>query len=191
MKTTLHILLLSLALGCLAGCIERPPSPRETREKFDRSHLEEILLKSAPAYAKRVGANFGDSVELMGVDWEPRVAHAGERVQVSFYFRVIDEADEDWKIFVHVDDHGGHGDRINADHWPAGRRYSTKVWRRGEVVKDTWSFNVAGNYQGEGLDLWTGFYQEGKDDRWTLTNKADVRNDGVNRVLAAMIPVAR
>jgi hypothetical protein len=31
----------------------------------------------------------------------------------------------------------------------------------------------------------------GKDDRWPLTNKSEVQNDGQNRVLAATIAVAR
>ena len=138
---------------------------------------------------KRVGAIYGDSGELVGVDWQPADPHAGDSVEVSFIYRVTDEAEEDWKIFVHVDDHGGHGDRINGDHFPARGRYRTNLWRKNEVVRDAWRFTVPGNYRGEGLDLWTGFYQEGKDDRWPLSNRGAVQNDGQNRVLAAMVPV--
>ena len=178
-----------LSLAGLASCIERPASPREKRERFDRSGMNDVVLREAPAFPKRVGAIFGDAVELMGIDFQPAEPHAGDSVEVSFYYRVIDEAEEDWKIFVHVDDHGGHGDRINKDHWPANERYRTNYWRRGEFVKDTWKLSIPGYYQGDGYDLWTGFYQEGKDDRWPLSNRATVQNDGQNRVLAGMVPV--
>jgi hypothetical protein len=190
MTTSLRIaLLLSAALAC--ACIQRPASPREKRETYDRSGMSDVIFTSAPNFGRRVGAVFGESVELMGVDVTPMPAHPGDSVQVSFYYRIVEEPDEDWKIFVHIDDHGGHGDRINGDHWPAGERYRTNLWRHGEIVKDTWSFKIPGYYQGDSYDLWTGFYQPGKDDRWPLSNKTAVQNDGQNRVLAGSVPVAR
>ncbi|MBI5545041.1 MAG: hypothetical protein HY901_14210 [Deltaproteobacteria bacterium] len=190
-RKTLAILLALASLSGLGACIQRPPSPREKRESFDRSGLNDILLKSPPSLPRRVGAVYGNAVELMGMEHSPQLPKAGDSVDVTFYYRVLDEADEDWKIFVHVDDPGGRGDRINADHWPANGRYNSRVWRKGEIVKDVWTFKVPGYYQGEGLNLWTGFYQPGKDDRWPLVNKSEVQNDGQNRVLAGTVPVGR
>jgi hypothetical protein len=191
MTNRLRIALVALTALATAACIERPASPREKRDGYDRSGMGDVILNSAPGMARRVGAVYGESVELLGVDVSPSPAHAGDSVQVSFYYRANEEPDEDWKIFVHIDDHGGHGDRINGDHWPANERYRTNLWRRGEVIKDTWSFRLPSYYQGEGYDLWTGFYQPGKDDRWPLSNKSAVQNDGQTRVLAGFVPVAR
>jgi len=192
MKTLSLRLPTCLALGalllCLPGCIERPASPREKRDSYDRKSLSDVLLRDAPAVPK-VGAVFGDAVELVGAELDPQVAKAGDSVRVTFYYRVLDEADEDYKVFVHADDRGGRADRINGDHWAANNRYPTTLWRKGEVVKDVWTLKIPGNYQGEGYDLWTGFYIPSKDDRWPVTNKAAVRNDGQNRVMAISVPV--
>ena len=187
----LRALLALAVLGCVCACIERPASPQKRRETFERSGLSDVLVANAPNFQKRVGANFDNAVELMGIELSPAVAHPGDSVKVTYYFRVLDEADEDYKVFVHVDDRGGHGDRINADHWAANGHYPTSVWRKGEIVKDVWSFSVPGFYQGDALDLWTGFYQPGKDERWPLINRTEVQNDGQNRVLAGTVPVTR
>jgi len=180
------------ALVGLVACIQRPPTSSQRREGVNRSSLQDALLKEVPAsVARPVRAIYGGSVELAAVDFQPRYPRRGDTVSVSFYYRVLDETDDDWKIFVHVDSRGGPGDRINGDHWPVDDKYRTNAWRKGEVIKDVWSFRVPSDFQGDGLDLWTGFYPVGKDDRWPLTNKSEVQNDGQNRVLAATIPVAK
>jgi hypothetical protein len=185
------LLPLGLILVLAAGCIERAPTPRDRREKFGRSGLSSVILSEAPVPARRVGAIFGESVELVGIDYRPALPKPGDKVEVTYYWRVLDEADVDYKVFVHVDDRGGRSNRINADHWPAGGKYPTGVWRRGEVILDRWSFRVPGYYEGEALNLWTGFYQPGKDERWPVTNRTQVQHDGQNRVLAATIKMAR
>ncbi|HEY3447424.1 MAG TPA: hypothetical protein VGK67_13720 [Myxococcales bacterium] len=194
MKTYLPRALALLALVSLAACIQRPESPREQRENIDRAGLGTlgIILKAVPDGAGRnLRARFGDAVELVAVDHQPRSPKPGDTVNVAFYYRVVDETDDDWKIFVHVDNRGGAVDRINGDHWPAKDKYRTSSWKKGEIVRDDWSFKVPGSYQGDGLDVWTGFYMPGKDDRWPLTNKSEVQNDGQNRVLATTVVVAK
>ncbi len=187
-RRDLLALLSCLAAAALCSCIERPVSIRNQRDRFDRSALSDVVSNQAPTPMRRVGAIFGDDVELYGVDWSPARPKPGDQVQVTYYFRVIDETEENYKVFVHVDDHAGHAERINADHWAAQERYPLKMWRRGEFVRDTWSFKIPKWFDGEALDLWTGFYPPGKDDRWPLSNKGEVTNDGQNRVLAASLP---
>ncbi|MGC4121712.1 MAG: hypothetical protein QM765_45475 [Myxococcales bacterium] len=194
MKTYLPRALALTALVSLAACIQRPESPREQRESVDRAGLKtQGVVQSQPpdSPVRTLRARFGDAVELVAVDFQPRQPKPGDAVNVAFYYRVVDETDDDWKIFVHVDNRGGQVDRINGDHWPAKDKYRTSNWKKGEVVRDDWTFRVPGYYQGEGLDLWTGFYMPGKDDRWPLTNKNEVQNDGQNRVLAATVVVAK
>jgi len=179
----------AVAMVTCAACIERPSSAREVRLKFDRSRLAEVLLREMPPSQKRAAAIFGDSVELATVDYSPPRPHPGDAVTVDFYFRVLDESEEDYKVFVHIDDRGGRAERINGDHWPAGGRYPVKSWRKGEIIRDRWTFTVPGYYNGDALDVWTGFYQPGKDDRWPLTNRTEVQHDGQNRILALTIPM--
>jgi len=140
---------------------------------------------------RNLRARYGAAVELAAIDYQPRSPRPGDTVHVSFFYRVLEETDDDWKIFVHVDNRGGSVDRINGDHWPVKDKYRTANWKKGEIVRDEWSFKIPGYYKGDGLDVWTGFYMPGKDDRWPLTNKSEVQNDGQNRVLAATIAVAR
>jgi hypothetical protein len=186
---TLPVLGAAGALTLLAACIERPPSPRDVRIKFDRSRLGDVLLREPPSPQKRVGAMFGDAVELVGLDWHPQTPKPGDAVAVDFYYRVAEESEDDYKIFVHIDDRGGRSERINADHWPAGGHYPVRAWRRGDLIRDQWTFKVPSYYTGEALDLFTGFYPPGKDDRWPITNREKVQHDGQNRVLAATIPM--
>ncbi len=172
----------------VAGCIERPPSPRARRENFDRSRLGEVLMTSLPP-SSGPGAIFGDSVQLVRVETNPPAVKPGDKVEVTFVFKVLEEVDENYKIFVHIDPRGGDGGRINGDHWPADEKYPTNVWRRGEVIRDRWTFTVPSHSRATALDLWTGFYQPGKDDRWPVSNRNEVRTDGNNRVLAHSIPM--
>ncbi|HCF58422.1 MAG TPA: hypothetical protein DFS52_10565 [Myxococcales bacterium] len=182
-------ILVLLAAVLAAGCIERAPTPRSRRTSFKRSGLTDLVLADAPAGHRRVGAVYGDSVELAGIDHAPQTPKPGDKVEVTCVYRVLREADVDYKIFVHLDAKGGRAERINGDHWPASGRYPTGVWRKGEYVRDRWSFTVPSYFDGDALEVWTGFYQPGKDDRWPLTNPSAVRHDGNNRVLAASIPV--
>lgn len=186
-----HWLLLPASLALLvlaAACIERPASPRTRREKFDRSGLSDVLLTSLPP-TTAPGAVFGEALQLVKVEVNPPAPSPGDRVEVSYYFRVLDEVDEDYKIFVHIDDRAGRESRINGDHWPSKGRYPTGAWRRGEVVRDAWTFTVPPGAAGAMLDVWTGFYQPGKDDRLAVTNRNEVRTDGNNRVLAVTVAV--
>lgn len=193
MKTSALCALALVATLGLLSCIQRPQSPREQRENLDRTGLKSqgIILGQVPEAGRALRARYGDAVELAAVDFQPRSPKPGDTVNMSFYYRVLDETDDDWKVFVHVDNRGGSVDRINGDHWPAKDKYRTSAWKKGEVVRDDWSFKVPGYYQGDGLDVWTGFYMPGKDDRWPLTNKSEVQNDGQNRVLAVTIVVAK
>ena len=178
------------ALACLSGasCIERPPSSRDSRTKFDRSALSDVLLSGVPSAARRLGANFGGIVELSGLDVTPASPHPGDVVTISYYLKVLDDVDEDYKVFVHADGRGGQ-ERINGDHWPARGRYPTSAWRKGEVVRDTFTLQVPSYFAGVAIDVWTGFYVPSKDERAPLVNRTEIQHDGQNRALAITLPV--
>src|SRR5690606_35593549 len=101
-------------------------------------------------------------------------------------YRALTELDEDWKVFVHVDDQEGNARRINADHWPARGRFPTSYWRAGDVIVDRYGFTSPASGATR-LELWTGFFEG--ENRLPLSRAGSARGDGSNRVRAAVIPL--
>lgn len=175
-----------VACAALLACIERPETPRSRAASVDRSSLTDVLFTAAPTPAYPVGATFGDAVELVGYDLSPDPAPHGAVATVTFWWRVLAPLDEDWKVFVHLEDEGHQQTRIIGDHWPAEDRFHTFAWRAGDVVKDVWRFTAPAG-PSEQLALWTGLYRG--DTRLPLTRPGKGVNDGQNRVRAGAVPL--
>ena len=109
----------------------------------------------------------------------------GQRVKLTLYWRCLAELDR-WHIFVHLDDATGNGGRIHAEHDPAGGRFPTDAWKTGDLIADSFSFLPGANP----LLLFLGLYTEGEN-RLALTSPGRGRDDGNNRLLAGVLPVAR
>ncbi len=178
--------LLALPL-LLAACIDRQPSVREARERFDRSDLGGLLfdrlpdtVDGAPAEAQGV---FDGVVRLRAVELSPPVPMPGTPVDVTLWLEVLGEPEADLRLFVHLEDRAGKLERVIADHDPLGGAYPMTAWRPGEVLKDTFRVHVAPyTPPGTHLELWVGFFQGER--RATITNRAEVRADGASRLLA-------
>ncbi|HEY6910813.1 MAG TPA: hypothetical protein VI356_15645 [Myxococcales bacterium] len=176
---------LTLALLCCA-CIERPfeePQAR-ARPQVDRAALRDVLVP-APPDAVAIGAVFGNAAELVAYKLEPAQMVAGQRAVLTLYWRCRAEM-EPWHIFVHLDDTTGAGERIHAEHDPAGGRFPTDAWKPGDSVADSFAFVAPGHP----LLLYVGFYSQGEN-RLPLTNPGRGRDDGTSRLLAGVLPVAR
>jgi hypothetical protein len=177
---------LAVALVCTA-CIERPfdqPQAEQARAQVDRSALRDVLVPP-PADAVPVGAVFGNAAELVSYKLEPPQMVAGQRVKLTFYWRCRAEL-EPWHVFVHLDDTTGSGSRIHAEHDPVGGRFPTEAWKPGDTIADVIWF-VAPDHP---LLLLLGFYSQGEN-RLTLTSPGRGRDDGNNRLLAGVLPIAR
>ena len=177
---------LAVAFLCTA-CIERPfdqPQAAQARAQVDRSALREVLVPP-PADAVAVGAVFGNAAELIAYKLEPPQMAPGQRAKLTLYWRCRAEM-EPWHVFVHLDDATGTGARIHAEHDPAGGRFPTDAWKPGDIVADPILFVPGTNP----LLLFLGFYSQGEN-RLTLTNPGRGRDDGNNRLLAGVLPIAR
>jgi hypothetical protein len=176
---------LALVLLC-AACIERPfAEPAiQARSQVDRSALREVLV-APPADAVVVGAVFGNAAELLGYKREPPQMVAGQRTKLTLYWRCRAEM-EPWHVFVHLDDATGSGGRIHGDHDPAGGRFPTDAWKPGDLIADPIWF-LPGP---KPLMLYLGFYSQGEN-RLNLTSPGRGRDDGNDRLLAGILPVAR
>lgn len=182
--------LVCAALLMAPGCIERAPTPATRRAQFDRSQLQSLLLRELPPTAQRMGATFGQAVELAAYDFFPREPRPGDAVEITFFWRVLRPPEVNYKVFVHGEARGAEG-RINADHWPAERRYPTDVWQAGEIIRDRFPIKISQNFEGDALSVWTGFYRTQKpDERWPLTSVGAGQSDGKNRLRAVTIPIA-
>lgn len=178
-----------LVLLCMA-CIERPPSSRERRQSADRSPAQRTAVLVPPGQLQRahpMEATFGGSITYLGFDVKPDPIRAGEEAEITFYFRSEDELDEDWQVFVHVEDGAG-GRLANVDHAPGGGSYPVGLWRRGEIVRDTFRIRVPP--AARTVQLWSGFWYPARDERLALDNPAAGTHDGQNRLLAASLHVA-
>ena len=174
------------ALLLTSACIERPfdEAPAQAgRAQVDRTTLRDIL-GPPPAGATPVGAVFGNAAELLAYKLEPPELVPGQRARLTLYWRCRAELDP-WHIFVHLDDATGTGERIHAEHDPAAGRFPTDAWKTGDLIADSFTF-IPGR---SALLLFLGFYSQG-DSRLTLTSAGRGRDDGNNRLLAGILPMA-
>jgi hypothetical protein len=110
---------------------------------------------------------------------------------VTLYFKVLQPLEDDYLVFVHVEDPEGRMERMNVDHPPAGGLYATSQWKAGETVKDEFNLYLPAGASPRALNIWLGLWEPRTDSRLRLTNPETVRNDGRNRILLGQVPVAR
>jgi hypothetical protein len=179
------LLAAGLALAA-AACIERASSVRARRVQFDYDNVKAHLAAARPSPRFPSGAVFDEAVELVGMDLDPPELKPNADFKVTLSFRVIDEPDEDWKLFIHIDDRDGRAARMGRDHEPCEGEFPTDVWRKGDFVKDSFTFRV-GPASVEAYEIWVGFYRG--EDRWRVSSPGRSRHDGSNRILAATLPM--
>jgi hypothetical protein len=128
----------------------------------NQSFLASAVLKDVPEAQHTVGAIFEDRVELVGYDLDLPAGDsvgAGQRFQVTWYWRVLGRVPSGYKVFVHID---GHGLRLNGDHVPVGGRYPTKLWEKGDVIVDTQELTVPANYRVGEYVIYIGLFSGSK-----------------------------
>lgn len=175
---------LAFVLLVCQSCIVPAPSAEKSGSAPQRP-----VAPPAPPAEVRNGANFDGKIELVGAVLNPGRVQAGESLKVTVSYRVLEEVQADYMIFVHVEDIDGRVDRINADHAPAGGTYPTSRWKKGDVVKDEYVVYVPPTMPVRGLTILTGFWDPKSDGRMAVKNPEAVRHDGNNRVMLAQVPV--
>ncbi|MCK8497126.1 hypothetical protein ACJ2CR_37720 [Myxococcus faecalis] len=185
MRLKLPTVVLPSVLLLASACIVEAPGGASAEQR------KAATVTQVPALSVRNGANLGGKVELVAATVQPGRLTPGERAQVTLYFKVLQAIDEDYLIFVHVEDAGGRMERMNLDHKPANGMLPTSQWKPGETVKDEFSIYLPADANPKALNIWLGLWDPRTDTRLALTNPDAVRNDGKNRLLVAQVPVAR
>jgi hypothetical protein len=184
----------ALALAFGAACIvEAPGAPGGSRQAGPSAPADKARPGAPPqaALTLKLGANLEDKVEILGATVQPGQLLPGEQGRVTAYYKVLAPIDQDYMVFVHVEDPEGHMERLNVDHAPGGGVRPTSQWTVGETIKDEFTIYVPPNSQVRGLNLWVGFWQPRSDARLRLKNVDQVKNDGNNRILLAQVPVVQ
>jgi hypothetical protein len=171
--------LLAGAFGCIVEAPGGDKSPERAR----------AIAVQVPPLSLRGGANLEGKVELAGGSIQPGKLVPGEQARATVFFKVLEELDREYVVFVHVEDADGRLERFNLDHRPAGGTYPTTQWKKGETVKDEFSITLPPSYTAQRLNLWIGLWEPVSDTRLKLRNPESVKSDGKNRILLAQVPV--
>lgn len=98
-----------------------------------RFHLESPpTVDALPEDLEGGVAVLDGSIELHGCRAPARVAR-GERFTLECFFRALQPVRRDYTVFVHLE--GPDGQRVVADHLPAGGFHPTSEWTPGEIVR--------------------------------------------------------
>jgi hypothetical protein len=168
---------------CCSACIVPAPSSESAPEKA------RPVMANVPPLQLKSGANLGDKIEITGLIIQPGMASPGEAVKISAFYKVLEDLETDYLVFVHVEDVDGKVDRLNADHPAAGGTIPTSKWKKGETIRDDFQVYVPPAMQVRGLNLLMGFWDPKTDQRLALKNVDAIRHDGQNRILVGQIPV--
>ena len=176
---------IELALMLLFACIIEAPSGERSPERV------RAVVSQVPALSTQIGADFGGKIQLVATTIQPARVAPGEQAKVTAYFKVLEEVDQDYLVFVHVEGAEAGRERLNLDHRPVGGSYPTPQWKKGETVKDEFTLLVPVSWSAARVNLWVGFWEPRSDTRLPLRNPDALRNDGSNRVLLGQLPLSR
>ena len=123
----------------------------------------------APAMDHRVDVVFGSSPErqmmqLLGYDLAPAAVQPGESVDVTLYWKALQDMDRVYAVFNHLVATDGTL-LAQEDGWPGQRSYHTNQWLPGEVVTDRYAIQVPGDARPGEYVLRLGTYDAGTGER--------------------------
>jgi len=168
--------------------------PQENRIA-NHTYTQESFDALTDKRVERVWGIFDDEIQVVGYKLDEPVASPGESYTITVYFKALKPIRKSYKIFMHVDQAGGGGERIHGDHWPLNLItedeknkncmgcFRTDHWLPGDIVADTYELEIGTVSPGE-YTIWLGFYLPGPDSRLEVKSwdKARARHDGQNRL---------
>ncbi len=166
---TLRTLVLSIATLAVAfsvtGC-KRPSAQAIVLTKDQEQQIAASVLTAPPAdLDTKLEVKFEDKLTLLGYKLEPKdKAAAGGNLTLSLFWRVDQPLPGDWKIFVHMEAPGLK--RQPFDHYGVGGLYPLSQWKKGEIIKDTVTMEIPGDWPKSNTQLLIGVFD------WGAWNKA-------------------
>jgi arabinofuranosyltransferase len=96
----------------------------------------------------------GQNIALIGLN---DVTLSDNQLELTLYWRSVQEIDNDWTVFVHLIDRDGNVVAQN-DHFPGGGLAPTSYWRVNDLVRDTVVLAIPGDLSAGAYSLRTGMY---------------------------------
>jgi hypothetical protein len=132
-------------------------APGETNQ----NPLEGVVLSRAPAPRRRLDANLGDQLDVLG--WEVRdlegnvmsSVRPGPRYVFTIYYKVVAPVSGSWDTFIHID---GFQRRFNGDHPTLGGKYPFHLLRVGDYVADRYEFTLEPHFSPGAYRVYFGLF---------------------------------
>ncbi|MGD2143254.1 MAG: glycosyltransferase family 39 protein [Anaerolineae bacterium] len=164
-----------------------PEGPRlATDNGRDALQLARIRVRPrAGDVPNPLNVNFGDKVALIGYALDQRVAHPGETIRLTLYWRAVSSMDVNYEVFVHV---LGKENQVwaNSDSPLTDEAVCTNRWDIGKAVKEVRELTIVEATPPDFYDIELGLHASGQGRLKILA--ADGRQLG-NRTLLTRIRV--
>lgn len=158
------------------------PSTVLTRQQWER--VQKHLLKSEPTPQHKLNIDFGDQIELIGLDVSGPL-EAGKEATLTWYWRAKQDIKADWRIFVHFDSQSDKSYRQNLDHHPVDEIFRTSKWKKDMIIEDVQKVRLNADWpKGEAIP-YIGLYRG--QERLPVVDKS--KQDGVNRAIGPKLEI--
>ncbi len=112
-----------------------------------------------PVSARPFGATYGEAIELLAYEIQPKAVSPGQEIWVTLYWRALAPMDENYSMYLHL--FGREGHKIGfRDSYAGMGKYPTSRWQPGEIIRDTYALRVAPEAQAPvAAELEVGLYR--------------------------------
>ncbi len=162
MRDTLYRQIESIAVSMplTDACTYRAPG-RKKPEKNPR-YVEKHSAAELPQDFEAQRVNFGDQIELAGYRINTNKIGLESSVKIELALKTLQDLENDYSIFVHVQGKKGISKRINLGHLPLRGHAPTSSWKTNRLYIDRFSFDLADVKSRGEMDVFIGFYKKGK-----------------------------
>jgi hypothetical protein len=168
-------LVLILGASCTSDFEPLTPAQREAVAAY--------VSKEPPSPQRRLDAELGRRVKLLGYDLDRARWRPGETMRVTWYWQVLAPPGEGWSLFTQVEDRTS-GRVLRQDGNGTLRwLYGPEHWRAGQFIRDVQDLHLPEDWAGDSADLYVGMAREGM--RMPVTGTTAHAGD---RVLAVTLP---
>ncbi|APR99599.1 carbohydrate-binding family 9-like protein [Pajaroellobacter abortibovis] len=184
-------LILLVADVFFVGCISKSRKLSEDEKKVLESYVVPSLPQEGGSHPIKIDfANH--QVELIGYRFDPEVARTGERVKLTYYWKVNTKVGKKWLLFTHV--LNGKGVQTDNLDWVGslrepnryGQRFGPEVWEPGKVYVDEQTYMIPEDWEGNTLTVVVGLWR-GEERLKVIAGP----NDGDNRGIVGTIKVEK
>lgn len=177
----------------MVGC-RKPRKFVLTKEQ--QKQIQSALLDTVPEVEHPVGALFDGGVKLVGVDLQKDIVGPGQRLKVTWVWEVVEDLPPgDWMIFVHFENPGKK--RTTHDHQAVGELHPLNKWKKGDIIRDEQTLEVAQDFPAGPARLYVGIFDEGawrdrrENIRMKVTNDSEptVKIDKEGRLHATTVKI--